>query len=187
MKLAKEFMRSNAPRATILIRMMVGCIFLSEGIQKFLEPAARGAGRFAKIGIPWPEVSGPFVGGMEIVCSILLLAGFATRFAAIPLILTMAGALLSTKIPILLGHGFWGSRSPSASEREQAVPQVGAHLRPRILPWPRFLGRTDDLDRWSRAPCSRHPLAQDSQKSFSEGFQYRKPKMNYGASVRLTR
>ena len=108
MKLAKELMRSNAPRATILIRMMVGCVFLSEGIQKFLEPAARGAGRFAKIGIPWPEASGPFVGGMEIVCSILLLAGFATRFAAIPLILTMAGALLSTKIPILLGHGFWG-------------------------------------------------------------------------------
>lgn len=108
MKLAKDFMRTNAPKATILIRIMVGCVFLSEGIQKFLEPAARGAGRFAKIGIPWPEVSGPFVGGIEIVCGILLLVGLATRFAAIPLITTMVVALLSTKIPILLGHGFWG-------------------------------------------------------------------------------
>jgi len=107
-KLAKDFMRTNAPKATILIRIMVGCVFLSEGIQKFLEPAARGAGRFAKIGIPWPEVSGPFVGGIEIVCGILLLVGLATRFAAIPLITTMVVALLSTKIPILLGHGFWG-------------------------------------------------------------------------------
>jgi putative oxidoreductase len=108
MNLAKDFMRSNAPRATILIRMMVGCVFLSEGIQKFLEPAARGAGRFAKIGIPWPEVSGPFVGGIEIVCGILVLAGLATRLAAIPLILTMVVALVSTKIPILLGQGFLG-------------------------------------------------------------------------------
>lgn len=73
MKLANDFMRTNAPTATLLIRMMVGCVFLSEGIQKFLEPAARGAGRFAKIGIPWPGVSGPLVGGIEIVCGILLL------------------------------------------------------------------------------------------------------------------
>lgn len=99
---------SAAPRATILIRLMVGGVFLSEGIQKFLEPAVRGAGRFAKIGIPWPEVSGPFVGVFEIVCGALLVAGLATRLAAIPLIATMVVAIVSTKIPILLGHGFWG-------------------------------------------------------------------------------
>ena len=99
---------SNAPRATSLIRLMVGGVFLSEGIQKFLEPASRGVGRFAKIGIPWPEFTGPFVGGVETVCGALILLGLATRIAAIPLIIDMLVAIVSTKIPILLGHGFWG-------------------------------------------------------------------------------
>lgn len=105
MKLLDRMLQSHAPPATILIRVMVGGVFLSEGIQNFLEPAARGAGRFAKIGIPWPDVLGPFVGGMEILCGVLVLAGLATRLAAIPL---MAVAIVSTKIPILLGRGFWG-------------------------------------------------------------------------------
>jgi putative oxidoreductase len=103
-----RILMSAAPRATVLIRLMVGGVFLSEGIQKFLEPAVSGAGRFAKIGIPWPEVSGPFVGIFEVTCGALLLAGLATRLAAIPLIITMVVAMVSTKIPILLGHGFWG-------------------------------------------------------------------------------
>jgi uncharacterized membrane protein YphA (DoxX/SURF4 family) len=46
---------------------------------------ARGAGRFAKIGIPAPELLGPFVGGVEVVCGTLLLLGLATRLAALPL------------------------------------------------------------------------------------------------------
>jgi len=87
---------------------MVGGIFLSEGIQKFLYPAELAAGRFAKIGIPWPEVMGPFVGVVEIVCGALLLAGLLTRPAAFVLIINMCVAILSIKIPILLGHGFWG-------------------------------------------------------------------------------
>jgi uncharacterized membrane protein YphA (DoxX/SURF4 family) len=92
----------------MLIRLMVGGVFLSEGIQKFLEPASRGAGRFAKIGIPWSDVMGPFVGGVEIVCGALVLAGLVTRLAAIPLIVTMTVAIVTTKIPILVGQGYWG-------------------------------------------------------------------------------
>lgn len=111
----RRILESDAPSATILIRVMVGAVFLSEGIQKFLDPAARGAGRFAKIGIPSPEVMGPFVGGTEIVCGVLLLAGLLTRLAAIPLIATMVVAIVSTKIPILLGHGFWGFSLKSLS------------------------------------------------------------------------
>lgn len=101
-------MHSGAPRAAILIRIMVGCVFLSEGIQKFLDPAARGAGRFATIGIPWPEVLGPFVGVVEIVCGALLIAGLMTRLASVPLVVTILVAILSTKIPILLGNSFLG-------------------------------------------------------------------------------
>src|SRR5690606_15693699 len=75
--------------------------------QKFLYADAQGAGRFARIGIPAPEVMGPFVGVVEIVCGSLLLAGLATRIAAVPLIVDMIVALASTKVPILLGHGYW--------------------------------------------------------------------------------
>ncbi|HVS13893.1 MAG TPA: DoxX family protein [Thermoanaerobaculia bacterium] len=108
MNAVARLLRTEAPAATILIRLMVGGVFLSEGIQKLLDPAANGAGRFARIGIPWPEAMGPFVGSVEIVCGALVLAGLATRLAAIPLIVTMAVAIVSTKIPILLGRGYWG-------------------------------------------------------------------------------
>ena len=102
------FLRTDAPRPIILIRVMVGSVFLSEGIQKFLEPALRGAGRFERIGLPWPEFFGPFVGSVEIVCGLLILIGLFTRFATVPLIGTMLVAIFTTKIPILLGTGFWG-------------------------------------------------------------------------------
>ena len=100
--------RTTAPASTVLIRFVVGGVFLSEGIQKFLDPAARGAGRFERIGIPAPEIMGPFVGGVEIVFGALILIGLMTRLAAIPLIINMGVAIVSTKIPILLGRGFWG-------------------------------------------------------------------------------
>jgi uncharacterized membrane protein YphA (DoxX/SURF4 family) len=100
-------MNTTAPASVILIRIVVGGVFLSEGIQKFLFPNELGAGRFVKIGIPAPEVMGPFVGTVEIVCASLIILGLLTRLAAIPLIIDMCVALISTKLPILLGHGFW--------------------------------------------------------------------------------
>ena len=69
---------TNAPRATILIRLLVGAVFLSEGVQKFLFPAALGVGRFTKIGIPAPQFFAPFVGVVEIVCGTLLIVGLVT-------------------------------------------------------------------------------------------------------------
>jgi len=98
----------EAPAAVILIRLMVGAVFLSEGLQKFLFADQVGAGRFAKIGIPFPEVMAPFVGVVEIICGLLLIVGLVTRLAAVPLIINMIVAVISTKIPILLGYGFWG-------------------------------------------------------------------------------
>jgi putative oxidoreductase len=103
----QKLVRSNAPPAVILIRLVVGGVFLSEGIQKFLYPADLAAGRFAKIGIPAPEVMGPLVGVVETVCGALIIIGLLTRLATIPLIIDMLVAITTTKIPILLGHGFW--------------------------------------------------------------------------------
>ena len=108
MNLWRRVISTNASRSVVLIRMLVGGVFLAEGVQKFLYPNEVGAGRFAKIGIPNPDVMGPFVGVVEILCGALILVGLFTRLAAIPLIINMLAALLSTKIPILLGHGFWG-------------------------------------------------------------------------------
>ena len=57
----RRLFSTNAPPATFLVRILVGSVFLSEGIQKFLFPEL-GAGRFAKIGFPAPDIMGPFVG-----------------------------------------------------------------------------------------------------------------------------
>jgi putative oxidoreductase len=91
----------------LLIRLAVGSVFLSEGIQKFVFSDSLGIGRFVKIGIPAPEIMAPFVGAVEIGCGILLLVGLFTRLAAIPLIIDMLVAISTTKIPILLEKGFW--------------------------------------------------------------------------------
>ncbi len=99
--------RSHAPRATILVRLIVGGVFLTEGIQKFLFAGELGVGRFTKIGIPFPEVMAPFVGVVEIVGGVLLLVGLLTRLATIPLIIDMLVAIESTKLPILLKDGPW--------------------------------------------------------------------------------
>jgi putative oxidoreductase len=104
----RKSLTTTAPGATVLIRLMVGGVFLSEGIQKFLYPEALGVGRFTKIGIPSPEIMGPFVGIVEIVFGGLLLLGLLTRLATVPLLINISVAIFTTKLPILLGRGFWG-------------------------------------------------------------------------------
>jgi uncharacterized membrane protein YphA (DoxX/SURF4 family) len=103
---------SSAPGAAILVRLLVGAVFLSEGIQKFLFPAALGVGRFAKIGIPAPTFTAPFVGTVEIVCGVCLIVGLLTRWAAIPLLIDISVAIVTTKLPMLRYQGFW----PAAHE-----------------------------------------------------------------------
>jgi len=104
----RRLLATRAPGWLILIRLLVGLIvFLPEGIQKLAFPDLLGAGRFAHIGIPYPDLMGPFVGGVEIVCGALIIVGLFTRLAAIPLIVIMLVAIVSTKVPILLGHDVW--------------------------------------------------------------------------------
>ncbi len=99
--------RGNAANA--LVRVLVGVVFFSEGIQKFLYPEALGVGRFGKIGIPIPEVSAPFVGIVEIVGGALLLAGLLTRLASVLLLIDILVAILATKLPMLASKGFWAT------------------------------------------------------------------------------
>lgn len=102
-----RLLSTHAPAATVIIRLMVGAVFISEGIQKFLFPVEVGAGRFEKIGMPSPEVVAPFVGCFEIACGVLVLLGLATRLAVLPLIVIMLTALVTTKYPIFVDQGFW--------------------------------------------------------------------------------
>lgn len=92
---------------TILVRLVVGLIFLSEGIQKFMFPESLGTGRFLKIGFTHPEFWAYFTASFEIICSTLVLLGCLTRLAAIPLFIIMMTAFVTTKWPILIDKGFW--------------------------------------------------------------------------------
>jgi putative oxidoreductase len=111
----EKIIQTDHSKTTIIIRLIVGAVFLSEGIQKFLFPAIRGAGRFEKIGLPSPEFLGSFVGGFEILCGVLILIGLVTRLASIPLIIIMFVAFATTKAEVLANDGFWemmhGSRT----------------------------------------------------------------------------
>ena len=109
----ERLLSTRAPGWSILVRLMIGLVvFFPEGIQKLAFPEILGAGRFEKIGIPFPDVMGPFVGFFEIQCGAVIIVGLLTRLAAIPLIVIMIVAIVSTKIPIWLGHDFWIFHAP---------------------------------------------------------------------------
>lgn len=111
----KRIVQTDHSKTTVIIRLMVGLVFLSEGIQKFLFPVLRGSGRFEKIGLPSAEFLGTFVGSFEIICGALILLGLFTRLAAIPTLIIMLVAIATTKVGILANDGFWammhGSRT----------------------------------------------------------------------------
>src|SRR5437899_6377704 len=92
----------SGPRATAVIRLMAGGVFFWEGILKFVY-VNQGVGRFTKLGIPFPLVTAPFVGWLEIVGGILLMLGLGTRLITIPFIVEMLVAILSTKPRLFLG------------------------------------------------------------------------------------
>ena len=99
--------RTTRDYRNILIRIIVGLIFLSEGIQKYLFPELDGTGRFLKIGFSDPAFWAYFTATFEIICGLLILAGFLTRAASIPLLIIMLTAFVTTKWPILVHKGFW--------------------------------------------------------------------------------
>lgn len=111
----KKIVSTDYASTTLLMRLMVGAVFLSEGIQKFLFPDKLGAGRFEKIGLPNPGFLGPFAGTFEVFCGSLVLIGLVTRLASIPLIIIMLVAIATTKAEVLARDGFWemmhGSRT----------------------------------------------------------------------------
>jgi len=107
MTICQHLMSPGTSPWAILIRLMLAGVFVTEGYLKLADPAWLGAGRFAKIGIPWPEAMGPLVGWTELICGLLMTVGLVGRLAAVPLIVIMIVAIVSTKVPILLGRDWW--------------------------------------------------------------------------------
>lgn len=98
---------TQGPASLILIRLLVGGVFLTEGIQKLLFPGILGAARFETLGFPTPQTTALAVGIIEIVAGGAVLVGLATRLAAVFLFLIALGAIITTKLPILVQHGIW--------------------------------------------------------------------------------
>jgi len=125
----------TAPRSTLIMRLMVGGVFLSEGILKFVYPN-QGVGRFTKLGIPAPELTATFIGGLEVVGGILLMAGLLTRLMAIPFIVEMVVAILTTKVALYIGTsplplppalpkvGFWAVMHETRSDYAQILTSI---------------------------------------------------------------
>ena len=107
-KSVRSWLGPNGATANVLIRLAVGGVFLNEGLLKFIDPAANAAGRFAAIGIPHPAFFGPLVAGVETVGGLLVILGLLTRPAALALFVDISVAIITTKIPVLLGHACWG-------------------------------------------------------------------------------
>src|SRR6185369_3790396 len=101
-RLLEGMMRNRLPM--ILIRVIVGLVFLTEGILKFLHPGELGSGRFAHIGLPFPYIAAPLVGAIEIAAGAAVIVNLYAGDAAILLLLVIITALITTKIPILLGR-----------------------------------------------------------------------------------
>jgi putative oxidoreductase len=105
----QRILATESPAVVLLIRLMVGAVFVSEGIQKFLFPGDpdRGAARFVRLGFSYPDFTSAFVASFEIVCGALILLGLLTRLAVIPTITIMVVAIATDVIPILRQQGFW--------------------------------------------------------------------------------
>lgn len=103
---------TKASAAIVMIRLYVGLIFAGEGLLKFLRPESLGTGRFSKVGIPDAALLAYFDGTLEIVCGALILVGLFTKWAVIPMMADMVGALVFTKMPLL-----WGAAALYPGER----------------------------------------------------------------------
>jgi len=91
-------------RSIFLVRLMVGLVFLTEGVLKFVLPGELGVGRFRHLGFPWPAILAPFVGVVEIVSGALVILGYFAGDLALVLLIVILTALVTTKLPILIGH-----------------------------------------------------------------------------------
>jgi len=92
-------MKTNKDLGLTLLRVIVGVVFLAHGYQKLFTYGIGGvAGSFAQIGIPAPHLSAYLATFAEFFGGTALLLGLFTRFAAIPVAITMVVAILNVHL-----------------------------------------------------------------------------------------
>ncbi|PYF06846.1 DoxX family protein [Ureibacillus chungkukjangi] len=77
-----------------VLRLVLGGIFLLHGIVKFKEGISETITRFHEYGIPYAEIVGFGVAGIEVLGGFFLIIGFSVRFVSFLLISVMAGAIV---------------------------------------------------------------------------------------------
>ncbi len=100
------FARRIAWLAPLCARIVIGLVFVYSGWGK-LHNLDKLIEFFRSLGIPAPELQAPFAAAMEFVCGWLVLIGFLTRFAAVPLIVIMVVAIKTAK-----GDAFTDASTP---------------------------------------------------------------------------
>jgi putative oxidoreductase len=94
----------KADWAVLLVaRLTVGVLFVSTGWGKVHNLVKVTAYFGDELHIPMPHFNAVLASYTELVCGSLLVVGIASRFVAIPLIITMAVALLTAKAPEIHG------------------------------------------------------------------------------------
>jgi putative oxidoreductase len=88
--------------APLLGRLAVGLLFVSTGWGK-VHSIEKVTGFFTSLGIPAPHFHAILVGYSELLCGAALVIGLLSRFATVPLIVSMIVAILTAKRPDLHG------------------------------------------------------------------------------------
>ena len=100
----------NHDRALLVLRLVIGTIFIMHGYQKVFQMGIGNVtGMFTQIGVPLAAVAGPIISVLELVGGIALLLGAFTRVAGALLACDMLGA-------IIFVHGKGGFFAPKGFE-----------------------------------------------------------------------
>ena len=128
-------MPKNLP--LLLIRVIVGVIFLTEGILKFVYPGDLGSGRFAHIGLPMPHLLASFVAGVEIAAGAALILNSYIGAAAVLLLCVIVTAIVTTNFPSCSAKDLDLSMFPrtphtlgSSASSTKPAPTWAAHSAP---------------------------------------------------------
>src|SRR5438093_104390 len=86
------------------VRVMTGLLFAVHGYQKFVRGLGDVSAYFAKISIPFPGVTAPFIAALEVVGGLLLIIGLLTRVVSALFALEML--ITTVWVKLALGAGW---------------------------------------------------------------------------------
>lgn len=92
MQLAERLAQALSWLAPTIARLTVGLVFFTSGWGK-LNDLEKVTEFFTELGLPQPAFQAVLASTAELVCGFLLLVGFATRLAVVPLVITMMVAI----------------------------------------------------------------------------------------------